>query len=79
MTTKTKETDPAERIRLEAEKLGQSRATLDQARAGLADAVRYARSQGWSWADVGEALGITKQTAQERFGAPAERRPRPTT
>ncbi len=74
MTTKAKAIDPAEWIRTEAEKLGQSRAKLTLARAGLSDAVRYARSQGWSWADVGDALGITKQTAQERFGSPAEAR-----
>jgi len=66
--------DPAEWIRLEAEKLGQSRAKLTKARAGLADAVQYARAQGWSWADVGEALGITKQAARERFGSPARAR-----
>jgi hypothetical protein len=27
-----------------------------------------ARAQGASWADVGFALGITKQAAQQRFG-----------
>lgn len=38
----------------------------------LLDAVQVAvdgqRAQGWSWAIVGRSLGITKQSAQERFG-----------
>jgi hypothetical protein len=33
----------------------------------LRDQVRRARTSGCSWADIGEALGITKQTAWERF------------
>jgi len=54
--------DPEESIRIEAEK-------LDAARAGLGDAVRHARAEhGWSWADVGRVLGVSKQAAQERFG-----------
>lgn len=38
----------------------------------LLDAVQVAvdgqREQGWSWSVVGRAFGITKQSAQERFG-----------
>lgn len=43
------------------------------ARAGLdvleRQAVAMAREQGSSWAGVGSALGISKQAAQQRFGA----------
>jgi hypothetical protein len=37
---------------------------------GLAEvgAVRHARRAGWTWSDVGECLGFTKQAAQQRFG-----------
>lgn len=33
---------------------------IDEAVAGL-------RAQGWSWAKIGAAVGITKQSAQERW------------
>lgn len=32
------------------------------------EAVNLARDTGASWADVGKALGITRQAAQQRFG-----------
>ena len=32
-------------------------------------AVAMAREQGSSWSDVGSTLGISKQAAQQRFGA----------
>jgi hypothetical protein len=34
----------------------------------MQSAVNDLRSQGYSWADIGEALGIRRQTAWERFG-----------
>jgi hypothetical protein len=34
----------------------------------LAEAVAQARAEGQSWAAIGEALGVTRQTAWERFG-----------
>jgi hypothetical protein len=34
----------------------------------VGDRVFDARAQGASWGDVGFALGITKQAAQQRFG-----------
>ncbi len=37
---------------------------------GLAElgAVRAAHRDGWTWADIGQCLGITRQAAQQRFG-----------
>ncbi len=32
------------------------------------DAVRHARQAGWTWGEIGESLGISKQAAQQRFG-----------
>jgi hypothetical protein len=35
----------------------------------LSDTVRRLREEhGYSWADIGRALGITRQSAHERFG-----------
>ncbi len=36
------------------------------------DAVRHARQTGWTWTDIGEAMGTTRQAAQQRFGIPSE-------
>jgi hypothetical protein len=38
---------------------------LDQA---IGDAVTGLRSQGYSWAEIGLRLGITRQAAQQRWG-----------
>ena len=32
-------------------------------------AVKRARDQGASWAQIGTALGVTKQAARQRFGS----------
>lgn len=37
--------------------------------AELADAVTAARSGGYSWAAIAAMLGVSKQTAQARYGA----------
>ncbi len=29
-------------------------------------AVRHAREQGWSWADIADALGVTRQAVHKR-------------
>jgi hypothetical protein len=40
------------------------------------DAVDWARRAGWTWAQIGEAMGTSKQAAQQRFGAPGYDAPR---
>ncbi|WP_041811386.1 hypothetical protein [Rhodococcus jostii] len=32
------------------------------------DAVAHALSAGWTWADIGHALGVSGQAAHKRFG-----------
>lgn len=41
---------------------------IRQAQASIATAVADARDAGCSWAQIGEALDVTKQAAQQRFG-----------
>lgn len=41
----------------------------DEGRLGLHRWVAAARRAGLSWTDIGKALGISKQAAQQRFGA----------
>lgn len=42
---------------------------LSSAERALQQAVNEARHQGWTWATVGDTLGITRQAAQQRFGS----------
>jgi hypothetical protein len=35
----------------------------------IAEAVNGLRSRGYSWAEIGSRLGITRQAAQQRWGA----------
>jgi hypothetical protein len=37
--------------------------------AELAEAVKAARADGYSWAGIAAMLGVSKQTAQVRYGA----------
>jgi len=39
----------------------------------LADQVAKARANGRTWTQIAAVLGVTKQAARERFGAPAHR------
>jgi hypothetical protein len=52
-------------LRRIAEAFGRSVA----ADAELADAVRAARADGYSWAGIAAMLGVSKQTAQARYGS----------
>jgi hypothetical protein len=37
---------------------------------GIAQAVSGLRDAGYSWAEIGSRLGITRQAAQQRWGRP---------
>lgn len=50
----------------ELAELAALRTDLDQA---IAQAVAGQRSGGRSWAGIGDALGITRQAAQQRYGS----------
>lgn len=50
-----------------ADALTSAQASVDQARGALTAAVAAARANGRSWADIGRSLGVTRQTAHERF------------
>jgi hypothetical protein len=45
------------------------REILDAAERDLTTAVAGLRGQGYSWADIGRGLGMTKQGAHRRFGS----------
>lgn len=60
--------DPAD-LRAIAEALQR----VAEAEAELADAVAAARKRERNWAEIGMALGVTRQAARQRFGSPAER------
>ena len=55
--------DPLDRIR-------QTARTIDDARLDLLDWVDDARDAGATWQAIGDALGMTRQAAHERFGDP---------
>lgn len=44
--------------------------TMRAAEAATRDAVEQAREAGMTWEQVGQALGVTKQAAQQRYGIP---------
>jgi hypothetical protein len=48
--------------------LADAHEAIDEA---LTHAVVLQRAMGKSWADIGNALGISRQAAQQRFGMPA--------
>lgn len=43
---------------------------IDSARVAMHGAVTELREQGFSYSDIGRALGVSKQAAQQRFAAP---------
>jgi transposase len=59
----------AEPLRRIAEKFKQSVA----AEADVAEAVAAARDEGYSWASIAAMLGVSKQTAQHRYGHQVDR------
>lgn len=59
----------AEADEVELSDLAALRSDVDEV---IATAVASWRSQGRSWATIGEALGISKQGAQQRYGRTPE-------
>lgn len=54
--------------------LTEARRALDRAQQQVQDGVTAARAAGHSWAEIGTALGVTRQAAFKRFGAPRDPR-----
>lgn len=50
--------------------LAQASRDLNEA---LSLSVELARSRGASWADIGGALGVSKQAASQRYGKPSQK------
>ena len=48
--------------------LRRARETLDNTQTAISALVAEARTQGATWQGIGDALGITRQSAWERFG-----------
>lgn len=53
----------------ELEQIGQQMRAIDREQTGLVQAVRYARARGFTWARIAAILGVSRQAAQQRFGA----------
>jgi len=52
---------------IELRRIGLAQRDIAAAEDGLRKAVRAARAAGYTWADVGRTLGVTRQAAQLRF------------
>jgi DNA-directed RNA polymerase specialized sigma24 family protein len=44
-------------------------ALVSEATEQLGEAVFFLRVRGYSWADIGQRLGVTRQAAQQRWGS----------
>lgn len=69
--------DPAELEEVDTSSLRALVEIADRGRAverDLPPAVAKARADGWSWAVIGEMLGVSKQAAQQRYGRAAAKR-----
>lgn len=56
-------------LTLDVEAIREAQQALDRAKDRLRSAVQEARGQGHTWAEIGEALGMSRQAAFKRFGA----------
>ena len=68
------EVDPADLKWLDSTSLktvGRLAEQRDNLEAELAQGVAAARQDDWSWAMIGIMLGVTRQAAQQRYGAAA--------
>ncbi len=55
----------------ELRRIGLAKRDMHMADSELRDAVRAAREAGYTWADIGMTLGVSRQAAQARFREPA--------
>lgn len=55
-------------------RLAEARRALDRAQQQVVEGVSTARAAGHSWAEIGAALGVTRQAAFKRFGTPRDPR-----
>lgn len=62
-------TDEVDRVRTAAQLAGELQAMADDL---VAHFVELARNMSRSWSDIGDALGVTRQAAAQRFVAPVE-------
>ncbi|MHA7661513.1 hypothetical protein [Mycolicibacterium sp. HS_4_1] len=47
--------------------LAQARDNLDSAKTQYEQAVRQARANGWTWAEIGRIMGVSRQVLHKRF------------
>lgn len=52
----------------ELDMIGRSMRAIDREQVGLVQAIQLARANGFTWARIGVALGVSRSTAQRRFG-----------
>jgi DNA-directed RNA polymerase specialized sigma24 family protein len=60
--------DPLTAIRFERDAVTQAEEAHAQALDDLRESVQEAKRAGHSWAEVAEVLGVSRQSAQQRFG-----------
>ena len=51
-----------------ARRLGEARDDLHRAKRRYADAIGAARAAGLSWGEIGQVLGVSRQSLHRRFG-----------
>ena len=56
------------------ESLTDMTALADDIEAAIRNAITGLREFGYSWADIGSRLGVTRQAAQQRWGSPSRDR-----
>ncbi len=61
-----------EKKRSTLEDLGQQQQRIVEMQAYLAPLVKQARLEGASWSDIGRQLGMSKQSAHEKYSRPGE-------